>query len=118
MATSPVDKDFICDEELQIRPIDKKLSLYEQKLSEKKLSIPQLGQLNQINVVNQVPNQNMNYNSSQTNNFNQTQSLLNQTSNNANQQRYAKKIDKKAAQLKDLKDFELKEDEINSIQCS
>lgn len=50
MTTSPaVDKDFLCEEELDIRPMDKKQTLYERKLSEKKLSLTHLSQNPQIN---------------------------------------------------------------------
>jgi hypothetical protein len=55
LTTSPaVDKDFMCDEELDIKPIDKKTVLFEKKLSEKKLPLVQMQQTsNQVNAISQ-----------------------------------------------------------------
>lgn len=39
MTTSPtVDKDFMCDEELDIKPIEKKPLIYDKKTTDKKLT--------------------------------------------------------------------------------
>lgn len=84
MAASPtntVDTDFLCDEELDIKPIEKKPLLYEKKLSEKKLSIPQISHHTQI------PSQNP----SNT----QTQVPSMQPTALTSQWVYAKKVDRK-----------------------
>ena len=87
MNTSPtVDKEFLCDEELDIKPIQKKPSLYEKKLSEKNLSVPQI-----------------------TQNIPQTQNFMMPNPSNAliNGQKYVKKMDRKPVE-KELKEFESK----------
>lgn len=82
MNTSPsVDKDFMCEEELDIKPIEKKPLIYEKKLSEKKLSMPsQPAQISQ----------------------NLSSTILTQPATLMTQQRLTKKTDKKTLE-KELK---------------
>ncbi len=86
MATSPtttVDAEFLCQEELDIKPLDKKPLIYEKKLSQKKLPIPQIQHHCQGSAQIVVNTQN------------QVSSMLNQPTSLPLQQRYAKKLDKK-----------------------
>ena len=92
MTTSPtVDKDFMCDEELDIKPADKKTVLYEKKLTEKKLptmlQLPQASQL--TNTVAQGP-------------------MISHPTTLMPQQRYVKKPEKPDRKMleKELKEFE------------
>ena len=77
MTTSPaVDKDFMCDEELDIKPTDKKAVLYEKKLSEKKLPLVQMPQTSsQVNTIGQG-------------------AMISQPASLMSQQRYVKKVEK------------------------
>ena len=85
LATSPaVEKEFMCDEELDIKPIEKKPTMYDKKLSEKKLSIPLISQNPQVN--------------QQISTTNPTQMSANPSNALINQQRYVKKIDRKTGE--------------------
>jgi hypothetical protein len=51
MTTSPtVDKDFMCDEELDIKPIEKKPLIYDKKTTDKKLTT--IIQMPQVSIQN------------------------------------------------------------------
>lgn len=84
--TNAVDPEFLCDEELDMKPIEKKPLLYEKKLSEKKLSIPQLPHHTQMPVQNPTTTQT------------QAPIILTQQTTINSQRGYTKKIDKKTFQ--------------------
>lgn len=79
MTTSPtVDKDFLCDEELEIKPVDKKPLIYDKKINEKKL-----------NTMHQIPQT-----STQVTNTVAQGPMISQPATLMPQQRYGKKPEK------------------------